>query len=152
MTRSSVAMLAAVVMFMCVALMSACVDQAPENARKKGPLPAWGKELVSVHVTADDAIDAGDLAKAHAALMTGLAIDTSAVARQDLLQRIAWVEIKQGNLKDARVHADQAVALDDDDSSSYASALVSRYIVARKTDDQAKVEEMTEDLIEALEP
>lgn len=126
-----------------------CAEQASTDALPRQP---WGRALVSAHVTADDAIDAGNLEAARTALGAGLAIDAPAPARQDLLQRLAWVELKLGLVNEAREHADQALTFIEHDRGSQANALVVRHLIAVRAGDQPTVDALTEQLLEALAP
>lgn len=128
--------------------------RAWESSTRAYRAQRWGRALVSAHVTADDAIDANNLDAARTALTSALVIEAPPPARQDLLQRLAWVELNLGLMNDAREHADQALAmaLDADDPSGRSNSLVVRHMIATRAGNQAKVDELTELLLEALAP
>jgi hypothetical protein len=140
-------------MMLCAVLIS-CVTQEPPPAprRRASSNAPWGNTLVAAHDKADAAIDAGDLRSAREALLAGTSTHSTMMARQDLLQRLAWVEIRLGLTAEAIKHADEAIALDDDDERSYANALLVRHMIATQAKDQAKIDSLIEDLLIALDP
>jgi hypothetical protein len=86
--------------------------------------------LASTHAEADRAIDAHDYENARAALAAALPSASDATDRQDLLQRLAWVELRANTLDAAQEHASQALALGHTDALTYGNALVVGRLVA----------------------
>lgn len=130
----------------------ACLACVAPPAEAPPPPEPWGNALTAVHATADQAIDAGDFQAARVALSQAVSASTPIGAKQDLLQRLAWVELKLGLIREAEQHADRALALENHDERSHANALVVRHMIAVQLKDQAKVDALIEQLLAALDP
>ena len=114
-----------------VALLVLAACAAERHASPPAPdVVSMAKPLASIHAAVDRAIDAHDYETARTTLLAALTPEVEPVEQQDLLQRLAWVELQANALDAAHDHAAGALALGHTDALTYGNALVVGRLVA----------------------